>query len=88
MKNDRGEITIPQIIFVIVLIVLVGVCIAMLTGENGLFVPKGYNQNADNSTNTNTTNTDESNTNTVDTQKPTEQEENNNQNGALVVPTK
>ena len=40
MKNNRGEITIGMIITVIILIILGGICIFMLTGENGIFVPK------------------------------------------------
>ena len=47
MKNEAGEITIPTILTVIVLIVLAGICIFMLTGENGLFVPKNYEQESE-----------------------------------------
>lgn len=43
MRNDRGEITIPMVIAGIVTIVIVGICIFMLTGENGLFVLKTEN---------------------------------------------
>ena len=39
MKNNRGAISIEMIITVIVIMLLVGVTIFMLTGENGLFVP-------------------------------------------------
>ena len=45
MKNNRGAISIEMIITVIVIMLLVGVTIFMLTGENGLFVPKD-NENA------------------------------------------
>lgn len=48
MKNEKGEITIPAILITIILIVLGGICIFMLTGENGLFVPKRYEQNVEN----------------------------------------
>jgi hypothetical protein len=44
MRNDRGEISIPTILIGIILIVLAGICIFMLTGENGIFVPVGMNK--------------------------------------------
>lgn len=40
MKDNRGQITIMMIVTVIVFIILGGICIFMLTGENGLFVPR------------------------------------------------
>jgi len=46
MKNNRGAISIEMIITVIVMILLAGICIFMLTGENGLFVPKDNENNA------------------------------------------
>ena len=55
MKNDRGEISIPTILIVIVLIVIGGVCIFMLTGEDGVFVPKRYEQNTNQNQIENTT---------------------------------
>lgn len=72
MKNNRGEITIMMIVTVIVLIILGGVCIFMLTGENGLFVPKNQEQNVQETNNT-------VNANNV-------QNEINNENQALTVP--
>lgn len=39
MKNNKGAISIEMIVTVIVIIVLVGIAIFMLTGENGVFVP-------------------------------------------------
>lgn len=74
MKNDRGEITIPMVIVGIVLIIMVGICIFMLTGENGLFVPKTENKAQENEVITN---------NTIDTEKQNVTE---NENGALTVP--
>ena len=95
MKNDRGEISIPQIIIVIVLIVLVGVCIFMLTGENGLFVPKGYEpqENLNNVVNTEEPEEQDSNTNepqeqNTNSDEPINQNSNVNTNGALVVPAR
>ena len=63
MKNERGEITIPAILTTIVLIVLAGICIFMLTGENGLFVPKRYEQNDNTVINSNETQNDNNATN-------------------------
>ena len=53
MKDNRGEISIQMIITVIVLIILGGICIFMLTGDNGLFVPRedGNQVITENSTN-------------------------------------
>ena len=77
MKNNRGEITIMMVITVIVLIILGGICIFMLTGENGIFVPKRDAETTNNTINeTNTTNQNEI------------QEQNviDNVNGTLTVP--
>lgn len=48
MKEDRGEISIMMIVVVIVLIIFGAICIFMLTGENGLFIPKRLEQNKEN----------------------------------------
>ena len=40
MKNNKGAISIEMIITVIVILVLLGICVFMLTGEEGIFVPK------------------------------------------------
>ena len=40
MKSEKGEITIHFIVGGIIFIVFIGICIFMLTGENGIFVPK------------------------------------------------
>lgn len=74
MKDNRGEITIPMIITGIVLIIIVGICIFMLTGENGLFVPRTENESQENEIITN-------NTTDLDEQNATD-----NENGALTVP--
>ena len=74
MKSDRGEITIPMVITGIVLIIMVGICIFMLTGENGLFVPRTENKTQENEIVTN---------NTIDSE---EQNVTDNENGALTVP--
>lgn len=55
MKDNRGEITIPFVITGIVLIIIAGICIFMLTGENGLFVPRGYESESENEIVNNTT---------------------------------
>jgi len=60
MKNNKGEISIELIATVIVLIVLAAICIFMLTGDSGLFVPKGEEQNIQ------TNNTVDTNNNTND----------------------
>lgn len=60
MKNNKGEISIELIATVIVLIVLAGICIFMLTGDSGLFIPKGEEQNIQ------TNNTIDTNNNTND----------------------
>lgn len=61
MKNNRGAISIEMILTIIVILVLGGICIFMLTGDNGIFVPKEekqiqetnetQNQNAENNEN-------------------------------------
>lgn len=74
MKNNRGEITIPMILTGIILIVAVGICIFMLTGENGLFILNTEKESQENQLITNnTTNSDEQNVT-------------DNENGALIVP--
>ena len=40
MKSEKGEVTIHLIVGGIIFIVFIGICIFMLTGENGIFVPK------------------------------------------------
>lgn len=77
MKNNRGAISIEMIITVIVIILLVGVTIFMLTGENGLFVPKGE----DNSATTNEL--PEQNVMSNETQN---QNTTNNKNALITVP--
>ena len=72
MKNNRGAISIEMIITVIVLIILAGISIFMLTGENGLFVPKNNQEQTQNTNNT-----------TVDSN----QELQNNENGENAVIT-
>ena len=72
MKNNRGEVTIPMVITVIILIILGGICIFMLTGENGIFVPKRDEQNIENTNNI---------VNTVEDSNVI-----NNESGALTVP--
>lgn len=85
MKDNRGEITIMMIITVIVLIILGGICIFMLTGENGLFIPKGEEQNVQQDNNSINTNVQEEETNnTVNADE--QQNVTNNENGALTVP--
>ena len=79
MKDNRGEITIMMIIIGIVLIILVGICIFMLTGENGLFVLKSEEQNS-----IDITVQEEEKNNTIYTNE--QQNITNNQDGALTVP--
>ena len=94
MKDNRGQISIVMIITVICLIIFGGICIFMLTGENGLFVLKGQEvQNKNEVVNQNTTNTNQEesgNTNTEETDNETNNNEQTNQtdntNGALTVP--
>lgn len=72
MKNNRGEITIAMIIIVIIFIVLGGICIFMLTGENGLFVPRRDYEEIEN--------------NTVNQNEIQEENSANNANNVLTVP--
>ena len=76
MRSNKGEITIQLVITVIVLIVLGGVCIFMLTGANGLFLPKEYGQNQEQTNNISTENEIENVTSNT----------NVNENGAITVP--
>ena len=55
MKNNKGAISIEMILTVIVLIVLGGICIFMLTGDNGLFVPVENEQRQEEKNNIDTT---------------------------------
>lgn len=75
MKNNKGQITIMMIVTVIVLIIVVGVCIFMLTGENGLFIPKGYRKENE---------TTQERQNTLNTQAPNL---NNTVNETSTIPT-
>lgn len=68
MKNDRGEITIPMIITVIILIILAGICIFMLTGENGVFIPK-KDSAIENTNNVNTNSTTDEQQGTNDSEQ-------------------
>lgn len=96
MKNNRGEVTIMMVITVIVLIILGGVCIFMLTGEDGIFVPRRdvvENDNTVNNkdqveTNNNTENNNENTENNVVNDETANDTENttDNENGALTVP--
>ena len=81
MKDNRGEISIQLVITIIILIVMAGICIFMLTGEDGLFVPKKDDEIIINNVNTNETN--EQNITNNETQ---ETNINNNANGELIVP--
>lgn len=85
MKSEKGEITIQMVVTGIILIVIAGICIFMLTGENGLFVPKRQNNKAgDEEIIDQTINSDESNV----TEGENEETKNESENEALVVPTK
>ncbi len=84
MKNEKGQITIMMIITVIVLIIIGGICIFMLTGENGLFIPKRDEEKTQqNETNTNNIENSDStqNANNIENTNNTQ-----NENGALTVP--
>ena len=78
MKDNRGEISIQMIITMIVVLVMAGICVFMLTGEDGLFVPKKDNEITNNILNTN-----EITNNTVDTNETQEQNVTNNENGGF-----
>lgn len=54
MKSEKGEVTIDLVVGAIIFIVFIGVCIFMLTGENGIFVPKRNNVENDEITTNNT----------------------------------
>ena len=74
MKNNRGEISIKMIITVISLIIFGGICIFMLTGDNGLFIPKEYEVHEEKTNNV--SNEIENTTNNT----------NANENGSITVP--
>lgn len=61
MKSEKGEITIHLIVGGIIFIVFIGICIFMLTGENGIFVPKRDKIQNNEITNNTTIETNESN---------------------------
>lgn len=92
MKDNRGEISIMMIITVICLIIFGGICIFMLTGENGLFIPKRQEiENKNEIVNENTTNTNQAENNNIEettneTNTNEQSNQNNNTNGALTVP--
>ena len=94
MRNDRGEMSIPTILIGIILIVFAGICIFMLTGENGIFVPVRYEQNNTTMNENQTENTnkvEEQPENAESTNKPentTQETENNTvtNNNVLTVP--
>ena len=82
MRNERGEISIPTILIVIILIIIGGICVFMLTGEDGLFIPKRYEQNINQNQNENTEN------NTLTDKDETQKIENTTDNNVLTVPMK
>ena len=93
MKDNRGEISIMMIITVISLIVFGAICIFMLTGDSGLFIPKSQEKVTENNVNQvqNITESNEVNNQQNVTENNTEdsnQEQNttNEPNGALTVP--
>lgn len=61
MKSEKGEITIHFIVGGIIFIVFIGICIFMLTGENGIFVPKRDKIENNEITNNTTIETNENN---------------------------
>jgi len=61
MKSEKGEVTIHLIVGGIIFIVFIGICIFMLTGENGIFVPKRDKIQNDEITNNTTIETNETN---------------------------
>ncbi len=71
MNSNRGEISIQLIITMIVILVMAGICVFMLTGEDGLFVPKKDNEITNN---------------TVNTNEIQEQNVTNNENGGVTFP--
>lgn len=87
MKDNRGEITIMMVITGIVLIILGGICIFMLTGEDGFFVPRRDVVENETVENNNTLNNNETNeNNTVDTNQTQDENQTDNDEGALRVP--
>ena len=74
MKSNKGEISVELLITIIVLIVLGGICIFMLTGDNGLFIPKEYEVHEEKTNNV--SNEIENTTNNT----------NANENGSITVP--
>ena len=84
MKNNRGAISIEMIITVIVIIVLVGIAIFMLTGENGIFVPKDK-ENAVTTNELKEQNVTD-NQNTVSNNETQEQNTTNDENILITVP--
>lgn len=81
MKNNKGEISIPMIITGIILIILGGIIIFMLTGENGLFVLKG----SESTINRNELQ-EQNNSNTENTNELQEQNTTNTNNEAITIP--
>lgn len=63
MKSEKGEVTIHLIVGGIIFIVFIGICIFMLTGENGIFVPKRDKIENNEITNNTTIETNENNNN-------------------------
>lgn len=74
MKNNRGEISILMIITIISLIIFGGICIFMLTGENGLFIEKEQ------------TNIQQNTNNEVENKEENVVDEKNKEDEALTVP--
>lgn len=59
MKSEKGEVKLEVIITIILLIIFGGICIFMLTGDNGIFVPEKYEVINNNETTENNTIDDE-----------------------------
>ena len=59
MKSEKGEVKLEVIITIILLIIFGGICIFMLTGDNGIFVPEKYKVINNNETTENNTIDDE-----------------------------
>lgn len=72
MKSEKGEITIHFIVGGIIFIVFIGICIFMLTGENGIFVPKRDNVQNNEITNNTIIETNENNTSVEQSDKKEE----------------
>ena len=75
MRSEKGEVTIHLIVGGIIFIVFIGICIFMLTGENGIFVPKRDKIQNNEITTNNTIDTNE-NDNTVNIEQNETKEEN------------